>query len=946
MKNTLLLIVVLAFFQLAKAQIITTTPSLPTDNDEVTVVFDATEGNGSLAGFSGDVYAHTGVITSNSTGDSDWKYVIAEWSENTEKAKMTSLGDDKYQIVLTPSIREFYGVPDGETIEKIAFVFRNSDGSLQGKTASGGDIFADVYEVGLAISITSPTTQPYFVDESSNFDITIEGSEATSVVIKIDETTVHTETASPNSFTYNVTQTTAGTHELVVEATDGSETLTEKFIYVTKSTATVETLPANVRDGINYIDDNTVTLVLHAPYKNSVYAFGSFNDWQPVAMKKTMADVNDPELRYWITLTGLTASKEYLFQYLIDEELKIADPYTEKISDPWNDKYIDAETYPDLIAYPEGKTDGVVATFQTAQTGYTWQTTDFSMPKKEDLVIYELLVRDFAAKANYQTLIDTIGYFKRLGINAIELMPTNEFEGNSSWGYNPAFYFAPDKAYGTKNKMKEFIDVCHQNGIAVIIDLVLNHSYGLSPFVQMYFNETTGKPTAQNPWYNVEHNFQNTDAHWGYDFNHESEYTKALVDSINSFWLSEYKVDGFRFDFTKGFSNTSYGPSDWGSAYDADRISILKRMADEIWKRNPDAYVSFEHLSDNTEETELANYGIYLWGNMNHNYNEATMGFTESNKSDLSGASYKSKGWDDPNLVAYMESHDEERLMYKNQQYGNSEGDYDTKNLWTALARYELAACFFFPIPGPKMIWQFGELGYDISINDPGRVDPKPIKWDYYDENSRYRLFQVFSSLIKLKKEQDVFETTDYAMDVTGAAKRINLNGTDMNVTIIGNFDVEEADIDPNFQETGTWYDYFSGESIDVTDVNASITLAPGEYHIYTSVQLETPDIIADVKQVENAKVSNIQLRTFPNPATENVQIEFALEKKAEKAEICIFNLTGQKISTLFSGDLPKGQHLFNWQLDNSQGTKVAKGMYLLKISSIELNNNAILIVD
>src|SRR5690606_13569406 len=105
-----------------------------------------------------------------------------------------------------------------------------------------------------------------------------------------------------------------------------------------------------------------------------------------------------------------------------------------------------------------------------------------------------------------------------------------------------------------------------------------NHSYGQSPLVRMYFEN--GKPAANNPWYNVDHNFQNTDAHWGYDFNHESPHTKAFVDSVNAFWLTHYKVDGFRFDFTKGFSNTVYGPSDWGSAYDAARIANLKRMTD------------------------------------------------------------------------------------------------------------------------------------------------------------------------------------------------------------------------------------------------------------------------------------------------------------------------------------------------------------------------------
>ncbi len=111
----------------------------------------------------------------------------------------------------------------------------------------------------------------------------------------------------------------------------------------------------------------------------------------------------------------------------------------------------------------------------------------------------------------------------------------------------------------------------------------------------------------------------------------------------------------------------------------------------------------------NSEETVLSNYGMMLWGNMNYDYNEATMGYV----SNLTGATYKSRGWSDMHLVSYMESHDEERLMYKNLQYGNSSGTYNIKFFPIAIQRMKLAGVFYFTIPGPKMIWQFGELGYD-----------------------------------------------------------------------------------------------------------------------------------------------------------------------------------------------------------------------------------------
>ncbi len=151
--------------------------------------------------------------------------------------------------------------------------------------------------------------------------------------------------------------------------------------------------------------------------------------------------------------------------------------------------------------------------------------------------------------------------------------------------------------------MKTFIDSCHSNGIAVISDWVLTLSCGQPSVVHLYWDRNAGsygQPTAENPWYNEQS--PNPLYSWGYDFDHESQATKDFVDRVNEYWLTEYHFDGFRFDFTKGFTNT---PGD-GGAYDASRISILKRMADQIWNVNPNAYVILEHFATNTEEKELA----------------------------------------------------------------------------------------------------------------------------------------------------------------------------------------------------------------------------------------------------------------------------------------------------------------------------------------------------
>lgn len=596
-------------------------------------------------------------------------------------------------------------------------------------------------------------------------------------------------------------------------------------------------IPGNLKDGITVISDDSVAFVLFAPKKETVHLIGEFNDWK-ISDTYQLKKSGD---RFWIKIGGLQKGKEYICQYLIDNAIRIADPYADKISDPDNDKYISNSVYPNLPKYPTGKTTEIAMVVNTDQTAYPWQVNDFRISNKENLVIYEILIRDFTNERTIKAAIEKIPYLKELGVNAIELMPFNEFEGNDSWGYNPSFYFAPDKAYGTADDYKAFIDACHVNGIAVIMDMVLNHSYGQSPLVRMY-QTPDGSPSTDNPWYNQKSNFSNPDAQWGYDFNHESKYTKQLVDSICSYWMSHYRIDGFRFDFTKGFSNTPYiGSNNWGSAYDGARIANLKRIYNELRKRKPEALMICEHLSDNSEEKELAEHGLMLWGNMNYNFNEATMGYVSN--SDLNWASYKQRGWSKPNLVAYMESHDEERIMFKNQAYGNNPQDapgisnpnYVVKgNLNIGLKRTEAAAVMLMSFPGPKMIWQFGELGYDYELGQGSkRLEKKPIRWDYFDVTERKSLYNTFAAINELRATNPAFSSSDYTINVNTAFKQILLKSGSNSACVIANFDVFPATANVEFGKTGNWTEYFTQSTLTVTNTSQSIELQPGEYRVY-----------------------------------------------------------------------------------------------------------------
>ena len=293
----------------------------------------------------------------------------------------------------------------------------------------------------------------------------------------------------------------------VVGVIDG-ETLTEEKSHqiVVLGDSEIAELPEGILPGINYHQSNNsaVTLALEAPGKEYVFVVGDFTNWEvqeAYKMKKTA----DGET-FWLDIEGLTPQQQYVFQYWIDGEIKIADSYAEQIADPWNDKFIEESVFPNLPDYRKEEY-GLASVLQTGQVAYEWSENEstWEKPDLDHLVIYELLVRDFLDSHSYIDLIDTIQYLKSLGIGAIELMPVNEFEGNESWGYNPSFYFAPDKYYGTKDALKQFIDVAHQNGMAVIMDIVLNHAFGSNSMVRMYWDNEKGQPATDNPWFNAEY---------------------------------------------------------------------------------------------------------------------------------------------------------------------------------------------------------------------------------------------------------------------------------------------------------------------------------------------------------------------------------------------------------------------------------------------------------
>ncbi len=910
MKTTLSIFLVFIIFGL-KAQIVSIDPPLFTIDEEISVIYDATQGSAGLVDVT-PVYAHTGVIT-ESGGPGSWQYVQGNWGTADPKVVMAPIGDNKHIIQFTP--REFYSIPTNEVVTQLSFVFRNQDGSKEGKTASLGDIFIDVPNLDeFTGKFITPDQEQLVVEQGDNFSILAAITSSSDYVLYDNDVVISMGTGTEISFDY--TAIDVGNHIIRFEATDGTDQVEDSFSFVVlDGDSAKEEIPEDVKYGATILDNNSVLLRLFAPEKNHVFVLSDLNDFK-VDANFQMTQTPD-EQDWWIILENDVNDTELLYQFLVDGFIKIADPYSELILDPFSDGGIDPSLESIPVSYPSGLTSGHLTYLNLEEDLFQWENDDFQLPETEDLVIYELLLRDFLADNSFESLIDTLTYLKRLGVNAIELMPVSEFENNDSWGYNPSYHMALDKYYGSPESFKKLVDAAHGMGIAILLDIVYNHAFGQCPLVRLYWDSQNSRPAENSPYFNpvAKHPFN-----VGFDFNHGSEATITYTKQTIDYWLSEYHVDGFRFDLSKGFTQQFFSENGGFSAYNQERIDILSDYGNHIWDQYPESILILEHFATSSEERELADRGFLLWGNANYTSNEATMGYNDAGKSNFSFVYYKNQGWTEPHIVSYMESHDEERLMYKNTQFGNVNGGYDVRELNTGLDRNEMTAAFFFSIPGPKMIWQFGELGYDFSINtcEDGTVNEncrlarKPIRWDYYNESERENLYDVYSKMFDLKVNYPaVDKDAEVALNLGGVTKSIVSSKGDDYMFVIGNFDVVEQSVTVDLPISGRWYDYLEGGSI-TSAISYSVNLAPGEYHVYVS----DPAYGTNIEEEEKGEV--VELDIFPNPTNNSFSFQASFQGLYD---LVLYNTDGKKV--LEETNLIPGQFI--------DLTNVGPGIYFIR---------------
>ena len=917
-------------------------PSVFEENQSVTVKFTLT------TPVTGDLYLWAWAQDANGTNIGTPNN--GTWNSSSTASKLTQTGSNTYTYTLTPSV--YYNITG---IKKLGFLAKNLSGSL--KSADYFPITVGSFQVTLVSPSTANTNN--ILDAGSSFTVSSNNTGGNANYVLSANGTIINAANAVTTYSFPITNIIQNTfYNLTV--TQGLEVVEKNFSVIINAMPESENLPLGLEDGVNYQADATkVSLVLNAPFKDFVYVAGSFNNWNPTAnhlMKK------DPITgKFWIVISDLIPEEVYTFQYWVVDNtdrplnspgiVKTADPFSTLVLNNFDDPEIQTlGVYPNLPQFPLGQYRDVtvVQTGLNTFRSYNWSTatTNFVKPEKDKLVVYEVLIRDFDTNKSFQDLIDKIDYFKNLKINAIELMPVMEFEGNESWGYNTTFHLALDKRYGPPAKFKEFIDLCHQNGIAVILDVALNHVYGRSPIERMWMIDTdndgwSNSIAAENPYANqtAMHSYS-----VGTDLNHQSALTQYYVKRTVKEWISEYKIDGFRWDLTKGFTqncpyiNTGNPTNDGNNqqnctnATQADRVAVLKDYVDYSWGLDTDHYAIFEHLGGSSEEKQWADYrinegkGIMMWSEQFSPYTQLIEG--NGGSKNISGMLNTSKGFLGKRVLGYPESHDKDRLMYQAKTYGASS---EIKTLDGALKRMASIGAMSLPIPGPKMLWQFAELGWDSSIytcedgtvNDESNIKvgdcklstKQPYQWtqNWLDVPARKALFDTYARIIDLKINEPVFNgTVTLSSGNFLPSMRISndaLPGTSLkNVVILSNFSTTSQNIIGNFPYTGTWYNLMDNTTLVVNTTTDLVAIESGGFRMFGN----KPSTLGTTT-FENLR----QLVLYPNPSTG----EFVLNIDTKKVQI--FSITGQLIK-----DFDKKPSGYLYQIN-----ELNKGIYFVKIS-------------
>ena len=550
-----------------------------------------------------------------------------------------------------------------------------------------------------------------------------------------------------------------------------------------------------------------------APHAERVSVIGTFNEWD--GDKHPM---KAGENGYWYAdVADAHAGDQYKFLLTTAMgELKRIDPYAREVTSSVGNAIVH-------------------------DPAFDWQGDSFQLTPWNEFVIYELHVgtfngqEDVNSPGKFSSVSARLGHLKKLGVNAIQIMPIAQFAGERSWGYNPAHIFSVELAYGGPLAFKQFVKRAHREGIAVILDVVYNH-LGPSDLDLWQFDGWSENNRGGIYFFNDDRAI----TPWGEtrpDYG-RGEVRQYLLDNV-MMWLEEYHVDGIRFDCTQ-FIRTVNGA---GTQDLPEGWSLLQWINSQIAQKFPGRITIAEDLQHNRWITKDVGAGGAGFGSQwdamfVHPIRQAVVTPEDEQRSlaairDAICYRYNDDAFD---RVIYSESHDE---VANGKERVPQEISPDDPKGWYARKRSTLAAAMVFTVPGIPLIFQGQEF-----LEGGWFRDTVPVDWDQNDEF--HGIVRLYRDLIRLRTNQrgftrglcgqftQVFHMLDESKVI--AFHRWDKGGPADDVVVVANFSHEPQDgYIIGFPAAGSWKLRFNSDWQGYSDdfqshPSAGVVAEPGDF--------------------------------------------------------------------------------------------------------------------
>jgi 1,4-alpha-glucan branching enzyme len=489
------------------------------------------------------------------------------------------------------------------------------------------------------------------------------------------------------------------------------------------------------------------------------------------------------------------------------------------------------------FADPFGRTSGLGTlssfTLENNPQPFAWTDAAFKVPEIDDMIVYELNVREF--NNDFQGVIDQLDYLKGLGVNVIELMPISNVKEQAEWGYTPLGYFAPDERLGGERGMKRLVDACHQQGIAVILDAVYAHAHPEFAYNIVY--DTSGEPNPMMGAFAGEF----FEGRPGTDYT--KEFTRDYFFQLNQYWLREYHVDGFRYDYVPGMYD---GPVGQGYANLVFRTYQDSKAFPRFDGGNGRSRIiqCAEHLPD-APGILSQTYSNCAWQNglldrardmarrnyvnehFAHCLDPEFLGYPSEFRNPTSGDAFPVAPFQ------YLESHDHPRFI---NQFGQLTvrdllGEfYGQRGHFYKMQPYLIA---LYTAKGIPMLWNGQEFGENWGVPNWGigrNLFERPLHWEYFYDRKGKALVRLCRILGGLRQKQRALRSRGYFFyyfDQNHLNQRVIAYRRDAPATaaqpaecliVVLNFSENEREVWLQFPFAGTW-----DEKIDGTQPSVAV---------------------------------------------------------------------------------------------------------------------------